>query len=104
MASPILHLQNSMKDVRRLMQIHKNVGGTVQGRRYGLDVLNKSGILFIASAWEVFIEVVATQAIDYILKEASSHDKIPLPILKEAAMELKNAKHELSVWDLAGEG
>ncbi len=97
MQSPILHLNNSMKDAHRLMQIHKDVGGTGQGRRYGLDVLNKSGVMFVAAAWEAFVEEVATQAIDHILDEANSHDQIPLPIRKAAAKSTK-----MTVWESVG--
>ena len=104
MASPIHHLNQSMKDARRLMKIHKDVGGTGQGRRYGLDVLNKSGVMFVAGAWEAFIEEVATQAIGHILENVTSHDKIPLPIRKATAKGLEADKNELKVWDLAGEG
>lgn len=104
MISPITHLNSSMKDVRRLMQIHKNVGGTGQGRRYGLDVLNKSGVIFVASAWEAFVEEVATQAIDYILNKATSHSDVPLPIRKATAKGLESDKNDLKVWDLAGDG
>lgn len=104
MTSPILHLKESMKDARRLMEIHKDVGGTGQGRRYGLDVLNKSGVMFLAAAWEAFVEEAATQAIDHFLNSASSHNDVPLPIRKATAKGLEEHKDELKVWELAGIG
>jgi len=104
MTSPIVNLGESMKDAKRLLQIHADVGGTDQGRRYGLDVLNKSGVLFVAAAWEAFVEDVATQAIDHILSEAKDYRSIPLPIRKAAAKELAEDKNDLKVWDLAGDG
>lgn len=104
MISPVTHLNSSMKDARRLMQIHKDVGGTGQGRRYGLDVLNKSGVIFVASAWEAFVEEIAIQAIAHILKRAASHSDVPLPIRKAAAKGLEADKNDLKVWDLAGDG
>lgn len=104
MASPIIHLKESMQDARRLMEIHKDVGGTAQGRRYGLDVLNKSGVMFLAGAWEAFVEEAAIQAIDHFLDNASSHNDIPLSIRKATAKGLEDHKNELKVWDLAGDG
>ena len=104
MPSPILHLNESMKDARRLMEIHEDVGGTAQGRRYGLDVLNKSGVMFVAAAWEAFVEEAATQAIDHFLTKATSHKDIPLPIRKATAKGLEAHKDDLKVWDLAGNG
>ena len=104
MLSPIKNLARSMKDAKRLMEIHSDVGGTEQGRRYGLDVLNKSGVVFVASAWEAFVEDVATQAIDHILASSDNHNNIPLPIRKATAKGLKEDLNELKVWDLAGTG
>lgn len=104
MTSPIINLNKSMKDVKRLIEIHADVGGTEKGRRYGLDVLNKSGVLFVSAAWEAFVEDVAIQAIDHILKSAKDCRSIPLPIRRAAAKDLEEDKNDLKVWDLAGNG
>jgi hypothetical protein len=104
MTHPIHHLNKSMKDARRLMEIHKDVGGTGHGRRYGLDVLNKSGAMFVAAAWEAFVEEAAVLAINHILDKAKSHNDVPLPIRKATAKGLEQDKNELKVWDLAGDG
>ena len=104
MISPIRHLNESMKDAKRLMEIHKDVGGTGQGRRYGLDVLNKSGVMFVSAAWEAFVEEVAVQSVDHFMNEANSHNDVPLPIRKATAKGLESDKNELKVWDLAGAG
>lgn len=104
MPSPIVNFIESMKDVKRLLQIHTDIGGTAQGRRYGLDVLNKSAVIFVAAAWEAFVEDIATQAIDHILLHAADHTSIPLPIRKAAAKGLEDDKNDLKVWDLAGQG
>ena len=104
MSSPIANLTESMRDVKRLIEIHSDVGGAAQGRRYGLDVLNKSGVVFLAAAWEAFVEDVALQAIDHILNVAKSHNSMPLSIRKGVAKYVKDHKHDLKVWDLAGVG
>ena len=104
MPSPILNLQESMKDVKRLLQIHSDIGGNEQGRRYGIGVLNKSGVIFVAAAWEAFVEDVATQAIDHILSEAEDYSSIPLPIRKAVAKGLEDHSNDLKVWGLAGDG
>jgi len=104
MPSPIANLTKSMRDVKRLMQIHSDVGGTTQGRRYGLDVLNKSGVVFVAAAWEAFVEDVALQAINHILSVAKNPKTIPLSIRKGVARYVQDSKHDLKAWDLAAEG
>lgn len=104
MPSPIVNLNQSMEDAKRLLEIHADVGGTAQGRRYGIEVLNKSAVIFIAAAWEAFVEDIATQAIEHIVNEAKDHSSIPLPIRKAAAKGLEDDKNELRVWDLADDG
>ena len=44
----------SAKDVERLMEIHKSLGGGKVGRRYRLEVLNKSAIVLITEPPRVF--------------------------------------------------
>lgn len=104
MPSPIANLKKSMRDVIRLLAIHAQIGGTEQGRRYGIEVLNKSAVIFAAAAWEAFVEDIATQAIDHILSEAADHSSIPLPIRKAAAKGLEDDQNELKVWELADDG
>lgn len=104
MPSPIVNLKESMADARRLLKIHSDIGGSEKGRRWGIDVLNKSAVIFVAAAWEAFVEDVATQAIDHILQKADDHSSIPLFIRKAVAKKLEQNPHELKVWDLAGTG
>ena len=104
MPHPITNLNKSMKDVKRLLDIHTDIGGTAQGRRYGIEVLNKSGVIFLAAAWEAFVEDAATQAIDHILSKSADHSSIPLPLMRLAAKGLEEHTDELKVWDLAGDG
>ena len=60
--------------------------------------------MFVAAAWEAFIEEAATLAIDHILNKAASHKDIPLCIRKATAKGLEQDRNELKVWDLAGDG
>jgi len=92
MPSPITNLKESMKDAKRLLQIHSNIGGSEQGRRYGVEVLNKSAVLFVAASWEAFVEDVATQAMDHILNEAKNHESIPKVIRKAVAKKLESIR------------
>lgn len=93
-----------MEDASRLIDIHTHMGGSEAGRRRGFEVLNKSSVIFLAAAWEAFVEDVATQAIDHLIAKAKDHLSIPLSVRKATAKQIKEHKHELSPWDLAGEG
>lgn len=92
------------QDVERLLEIHKNLGGDDRGRRYQLEVLNKSAIVLITAFWEAYCEDIAAEAVDMIVNSASSADKLSKHIKKVIAKELKNDKNELSVWSLADDG
>ena len=43
---------DNANDIKRLLEIHLQFGGSKQGRRRQLEVLNKSGIVLITSFWE----------------------------------------------------
>ena len=98
------NLKESMEDAKRLLEIHADIGGTDKGRRWGVEILNKSAVIFVAAAWEAFVEDVATQAIDHVIAKSDDHETVPLPIRKAAAKNLESHLNELEVWKLAGEG
>ena len=96
--------QKNMEDIERLLELHTQEGGSEPGRRYGLEVLNKSAIVLITSFWEAFCEDLASDALDVYVKRAKTFDVLPLVLRKRIAAELKGDKHDLSPWQLAGDG
>jgi hypothetical protein len=94
----------SCKDVDRLLEIHKDLGGTAKGRRYQLEVLNKSAIVLISAIWEAYCEDIASEAIEHIVTESPKAGALSKEIKKIVAKELKEDKNELAVWDLADDG
>lgn len=92
------------KDIERLLQLHAQVGGTGQGRRYGLEVLNKSAIVLITAFWEAYCEDIAAEALAHVVKNAKSSDVLPNELKKQLAKELKGALHDLEVWKIADDG
>jgi len=91
-------------DIRRLLEIHATLGGDARGRRYRLEVLNKSAIILITAIWEAFCEDIAAEALDFLLAQVSTASKLPLALRKRIANDVKADRNELAVWDLAGEG
>ena len=104
MATPFKNLRDNMKDVIRLLEIHERIGGQQRGRRYGMEVLNKSAVVLACANWESFIEDVAKQAMNHVIDNADNWKRLPKLVTQEIAKRLKNDKHELSVWNLAGLG
>lgn len=92
------------QDIEKLLELHKEKGGTSQGRRRGLEVLNKSAIVLITSFWEAYCEDIAAEGLEHIVKHGASPDSLPKEIKQIIAKELKADPNELAVWALCGDG
>lgn len=95
--------RRQIDDIRRLLEIHAKLGGSGPGRKYRLEVLNKSAIVLITAFWEAYCEDLATEALNHIVDHAKSADAIPKEIKKQVAIELKKDQNEIAVWSLCGE-
>jgi RiboL-PSP-HEPN len=92
------------KDIEMLWHIHTEVAGPGKGRKHRVDVLNRSAIVFISACWESYIEDVAVEAFDFLLSKADTPDLIPAKVRTIASRELREAKDERRIWELAGSG
>ncbi len=92
------------KDVKRLLTIHTDIGGDSPGKRYGLEVLNKSALVLITAIWEAYCEDIAAEAVQHLIQHVPNPDELPNELKKKVVAELKAEKHELEVWKLAGDG
>jgi hypothetical protein len=91
----------NLKDIERLMELHQREGGTSRGRRYDLEVLNKSAIVLITSYWEAYCEDIAAEALEHIVKHSKSADALPKELKKAIAKELESDKNDLAIWEVA---
>jgi HEPN superfamily RiboL-PSP-like protein len=94
----------NIADIERLLEIHDQSGGTGAGRRYRLEVLNKSAIVLLTAFWEAYCEDIAAEALAHIVKFAKMPDTLPEELRRQLAKEIKNIPHELEIWKLAGNG
>jgi RiboL-PSP-HEPN len=104
MSDPIKGLNQNILEVRRLLEIHEQVGGATPGRKHNLEVLNKSGIVLLVACWEAFIEDLASAAFDVMLAHATDHTIFPADVLTLASSDLKSSLDSREVWKLAGTG
>jgi len=95
---------SNAKDVKRLLELHQQEGGTSRGRRYGLEVLNKSAVVLITSYWEAYCEDIASEGLAHLIRHAKGADALPKELKKQVAKELERDPHELAVWDLSDRG
>lgn len=96
--------RENTEDIERLLKLHEQQGGLQRGRRFGLEVLNKSAIVLVTSFWEAYCEDVAAEGLSHIVENAPSAAALSAELKKLVAKELKSDAHELKIWDLAGDG
>lgn len=104
MADPITLFMENMEEVHTLVKFHEDITGTHPGRRAGVEVLNKSGVVLLTACWEAFIEDCASTAFDFVLDKGTDPAKLPKGVRKRVAQWVKDDKNELAVWTLAGDG
>lgn len=92
------------EDVTRLLEIHAHIGGDAKGRRYRLEVLNKSAIVLITAIWEAYCEDIAAEALDHLVANVPSGVALPNELKKRLASEIKADSNNLAMWDLADGG
>jgi len=95
---------HNVQDVERLLEIHADVGGDAQGRRFGLEVLNKSAIVLITAIWEAYCEDIAAEALGHLVANVASGSQLPKELKKKIAADIKADQNDLAMWDLADAG
>lgn len=98
-----LSFDANCKDVDKLLDVHEGLTGNKPGRRYEVEVLNKSGIVLLTSFWEAYCEDIAAEALECLVSDAPDATSLPVALQKQVAKELKADQHELAVWRLAGD-
>lgn len=91
----------NLEDVERLLELHATVGGNGRGRRYGLEVLNKSAIVLITSYWEAYCEDIAEEALECLVSNAKDADALPKEIKKIIAKKINSEQNELAMWSIS---
>lgn len=92
-----------LKDVDRIIESHGQLNHTGRGRR-GLGHITRSGVLMLCAAWELYVEEVMTEGVNYFAEKHDSPKGLPKTVQKELAAHVKESKHELKPLELAGEG
>jgi hypothetical protein len=88
------------EEVMRLVGIHEQLTGTGTGRRYNVQILNKSAIVLITATWEAFVEDLAQDGLEFMISSAPAHKVFPQKVLEQVV----KGKSAMDAWDLAGDG
>jgi hypothetical protein len=92
------------EDIDRLLEIHQGLGGDARGRRFKLEVLNKSAVVLITAIWEAYCEDLAAEALEHMVTHLKDASALPKVLKKRIAKELKADANEIAVWQLADAG
>ncbi len=95
-------ITDNLSEVYRLLDIHTEVSGHTRGRKFGVEVLNKSAIVLLVACWESYIEDLANVSFQLLLRNAKRPELFPYDVLVRVSNPLREAKDEREVWKLAG--
>ena len=105
MTDPIQKFETNIAEVKRLLEVHKQLAGKSPGRKHNVEVLNKSAIVLLVACWEAFVEDLASAAFESMLTHATTHTVFPDDVLTLASKKFKApAADNREVWRLAGDG
>jgi hypothetical protein len=96
--------EDNYTDVERLLEIHSDLTGNKAGKRRGVEVLNKSGIVLMCAVWEAYCEDIAAETIDHVIEHAPNATVLSKTLRKNVAAELKADLNGSAMWKLADAG
>lgn len=95
--------QYNLVDVDRLIESHRILSGTGQGRR-GLGHVTRSAVIMLCASWELYLEHVVLEGLRFSLRSTSTPSELPMLVQKELSSFVKSHKHELKPLHLSGDG
>lgn len=99
-----LNFENNLLDeVTRIIESHRQLNFAGKGKR-GLGHITRSGVLMLCAAWEVYIEDLLKESVEYFCNNEITPKRLPKIVQKELSRYVKNSNNELKPLELAGEG
>lgn len=96
----LAELLSNVTEVGRLLSLHSAAAGNGPGRKYDVEILNKSAIVLMVACREAFVEDLATTSLEHMLRHAKSHETFPENVRERVASKNQG----LNSWKLAGDG
>lgn len=105
-------LEMRLSDANRLISIHVEMTGDGPGRRYEVDVLNRSAVILAVAAWESFVEDLAIRNCSALARRLKKADDLPdairVPLLvwlfEQGKFSGPTKSAQDTMWSLAGHG
>lgn len=93
----------NLVDVERLLELHGVLRGTAPGKK-GLGHITRSGVVMLCAAWEMYVEQVLIEEVQYLVQQVTSPEQLPKAIQGKLSSYVRGHKHELKPFHLAGDG
>ena len=87
--------KSNMKQVNKLLDAFVKMRDPKPGRKH-LDHFTRAALIFLCSAWEVYIEQIAEETGNILSEKAETPLNMPIPVQKMLASSVKSSKHDLS--------
>ena len=95
--------KNNIIDVEKLISVHSHLNNGSRGKK-GLGHITRSGIVMLSACWELYIEGLLIESIDFLSDKINDPDNLPKKVRKTISFKVKDDKHELKPLALANEG
>lgn len=102
--SHIVSLYENWSEVLNLVEIQEETSLKDAISRKRIDVLNKSSIVLLVASWEAFIEDLAKNAFDHLIKSADTPNVFTKKVLSLSAKKLHESKDRTKLWTFSGNG
>lgn len=93
----------NLADVSRLLEIHRDVSGDGPGRKYGVDVLNRSAVVLLCASWEAYCEDIVGEVVAHFTEHAPAKN-LPKKLREQIADEFGDGQMKMKMWSLADDG
>ncbi len=90
---------NYCKNSQQVYKLIKVYDDTLEANKRrgkkGLDHLTRSGLMFLCSSWEVYVEQIAIEAGEIIAKRLRGPDGLPKEVKKKISKKIKESCNEI---------
>jgi hypothetical protein len=98
-----IQFQDASADLRSFHALRQMLKDRSRANRH-INKVAKGVHVLIAAIWEAYCEDLALEAATLLVKNAADWEKLPRHLTRRIAKELREDKHELAPWKLAGDG
>jgi hypothetical protein len=98
-----IQFQDASADLRSFHTLRQMLKGQSSANRH-INKVAKGVHVLTAAIWEAYCEDLALEAATIIVQNAADWEQLPRHLTKRIAKELRENKHELASWKLAGDG